>query len=193
MWAFVILFGFSANAKETVTVKSNSSVTLSYDEFQTCRVQIKNTSATPFDVSVENASSKEWIRGFGLAAKARVFVDVSSEQVLILTNSSEKDIEVVLDFVERKTASAKKDSPRPQSITFTLHNSSAKSIPLVIPSVMNPSLSPFSDSGVRLRMGQKVYYRKRGKRKLLLIVDETIKGGDKIDVAKLIRTLESQS
>jgi hypothetical protein len=58
---------------------------------------------------------------------------------------------------------------------------------------MNPKLSPISNSGVSLKMGQKIYYKKRGKKKLLLIVDDKIKAGDKIDVAKLIADLEKDS
>jgi hypothetical protein len=42
-------------------------------------------------------------------------------------------------------------------------------------------------------MGQKIYYKKGGKRKLLLIVDKNIKQGDKIDVPRLIKQLEKDS
>lgn len=43
-----------------------------------------------------------------------------------------------------------------QAIPMTFHNGSLKSIPLQIPGVMNPNLSPLSDSGVTLEVGQKV-------------------------------------
>ena len=71
-------------------------------------------------------------------------------------------------------------------IEFTLRNNSLKSIPLWIPGVMNPNLSPMSSSGVGLKVGQKVYFKHRGKKELLLEVK-----GDYdtrvLDVAKLIR------
>ena len=66
-------------------------------------------------------------------------------------------------------------------VSFTLRNNSAKSIPLIIPSVMKPNLSPNSNSGVTLKMGQEILFRSNGKKRILLVVDETIKEGDVID------------
>lgn len=188
--AVALLLGITAQAKEIVTVKSNSKLSLNYEEFENFRVQIKNKSLKTFDVSVEDAGTNEWVKGFGLSGKGKATVDVLSNQNLILENTSDSDIEVVLDFVERKVQKQEVDAN--QMITFTLHNSSAKSIPLVIPSVMNPNLSPFSNSGVSLKVGQKIYYKKNGKKKLLFEVDNSIKNGDKIDVAKRIRKLEKK-
>jgi len=73
-----------------------------------------------------------------------------------------------------------------QSVNFTLKNPTAKSIPLWIPSVMNPNLSPFSTSGVTLRVGQKIYFKHKMRKKLLLEVTSDF---DKktLNVAKLLR------
>jgi len=63
-----------------------------------------------------------------------------------------------------------------KSINFTFHNGSLKSIPLVIPSVMNPNLSPMSNSGITLDFGQVVYYFPNGKKRkkeVLFVVDDT--------------------
>jgi hypothetical protein len=63
-------------------------------------------------------------------------------------------------------------------------NNSGRSIPLEIPGVMNPNLSPFSSSGVNLAVGQKVYFFAKGKkgsfqkRILLLEVTEDLAGKD---------------
>lgn len=83
-------------------------------------------------------------------------------------------------------------------VSFTLHNSSARSIPLRIPGVMNPNLSPFSDSGVTLQVGQKIFYHPKGKKrslgekKILLIVSEDL-ADQKLDVAQLIKKLKKSS
>lgn len=74
-------------------------------------------------------------------------------------------------------------------ISFTLKNASSKSIPLRIPGVMNPNLSPFSKSGVTLAIGQKVIYRIGGKSYLLLEVDDRIKSGEVIEVSELVQEL----
>lgn len=187
-----LVFGIGSGiCQEQISIKKNSSVELTFEEFETSIVQLKNKLGQSIDVKVEDATTKKWIKGFGLGPMGKVFVDVKPGQVLILTNDSKKNAEVTLNFVKREAP--KEVVASTQMITFTLHNSSAKSIPLVIPTVMNPNLSPFSNSGVKLKIGQKIYYRKNGKKKLLLEVDDTISDGDKLDVAKLIKELEKEN
>ena len=69
---------------------------------------------------------------------------------------------------------------------FYLENNTAQRIPLRIPGIMNPNLSPFSRSGVDLKNGQKIYLDFNGKRILILEVTDSIKHGDRIDIATLI-------
>lgn len=73
-----------------------------------------------------------------------------------------------------------------QDVSFSLKNTSATSIPLKIPGVMNPNLSPFSRSGVRLKIGQKIFFRYKGKKRLLLEVSKEQEGKN-IIVNKLIK------
>ena len=76
-----------------------------------------------------------------------------------------------------------------QSIGFTFHNGSLKSIPLVIPSVMNPNLNPLSNSGVELKIGQNVYFYPNGaskKRELLFTVDESFQQNQVLEIDQLI-------
>jgi hypothetical protein len=68
---------------------------------------------------------------------------------------------------------------------LTLENRSNRSLPLEIPGVMNPNLSPRSTSGVTLEPGQKVYFRHRGKRELLLEIRNE-KDGDVIVVNEVL-------
>jgi hypothetical protein len=76
-----------------------------------------------------------------------------------------------------------------QSIQFTFHNGSLKSIPLVIPSVMNPNLSPLSNSGIELKIGQNVYFYPNGttkKRELLFKVDDSYQQNQVLEIDELI-------
>lgn len=76
-----------------------------------------------------------------------------------------------------------------QSIQFTFHNGSSKSIPLVIPSVMNPNLSPFSNSGISLNIGQKVYFYPYGtskKRELLFTVNDSYQQNQVLEIDAFI-------
>jgi len=72
------------------------------------------------------------------------------------------------------------------AVDFTLHNSTGKSIPLIIPGVMKPNLSPNSDSGVDLAVGQEVFFRYKGKKRLPLEVTADLEG-KRLDVAELIK------
>jgi len=85
----------------------------------------------------------------------------------------------------------KVSSVKPKKVEFTLRNNSLKSIPLWIPGVMNPNLSPVSNSGVGLRVGQKVYFKYRGKKTVLLEVDAS-NDGQIIEVSQLIKDLSGE-
>jgi hypothetical protein len=77
-----------------------------------------------------------------------------------------------------------------QNIPMTFHNGSFRSIPLIIPGVMNPNLSPKSNSGISLEVGQKVYFLPNGKRNskaLLFTVDTTFKKDTVLQIDDIIR------
>jgi len=71
------------------------------------------------------------------------------------------------------------------AVPFTLRNNSLKSIPLEIPGVMNPNLSPMSKSMVDLCVGQEIFFDYNGERTLLLTVTEDLKN-QKLNVSRLI-------
>jgi hypothetical protein len=73
---------------------------------------------------------------------------------------------------------------------MTFHNGSLKSIPLNIPGIMNPNLSPLSNSGIELEPGQKVFYfpnGKKGKKELLFEVNGTFKKDTILQIHEIIR------
>lgn len=72
------------------------------------------------------------------------------------------------------------------TVSFTLRNTTLKSIPLAIPGVMNPNLSPMSYSGVNLKVGQEIFFFDGASEELLLTVSKDLEG-KKLNVAKLIK------
>lgn len=78
-----------------------------------------------------------------------------------------------------------------KSASFVLRNESAKSIPLVIPGVMNPNLSPMSNSGVTLADGQEIFFLEKKKRYLLLEVKPEL-DGDTLIVNELIEKRKAE-
>lgn len=149
-------------------------------------VSVGNTSGKGIGVAVVDATTGKQVRGFGLGPYAEAKVSIAEGQVLELTNATPKKRVARVGFSPQPPASAPTETSQ-RYVNFTLHNSSLKSIPLVIPGVMNPNLSPLSDSGVGLQMGQPVYFRQKGRDVLLFKVDENFQEGERIDVPELIR------
>ncbi len=78
-----------------------------------------------------------------------------------------------------------------QNIPMTFHNGSFVSIYLSIPGVMNPNLSPKSNSGVSLDAGQVVYFfpkGKNGKKEILFTVTPTWKKDTILQIDKIVKT-----
>ena len=130
------------------------------------------------NVRVMNAENDVQVRGFGLNANREATVLVAAGERLLIDAEDKK---VRVDVVYKPAPAEAQEAGT--AVTFTLHNSSLRSIPLRIPGVMNPNLSPRSNSGVRLSHGQNILH----KGQVILTVGPEIEEGSVIDVAKLIR------
>jgi hypothetical protein len=78
-----------------------------------------------------------------------------------------------------------------QNIPMTFHNGSFFSIYLSIPGVMNPNLSPKSNSGVSLDAGQIVYFfpkGKNGKKEILFTVSPNWKKDTILQIDEIVKT-----
>lgn len=129
----------------------------------------------------------DFVRGFGLQAGGRARVDVERSSVLVLENRGTEPVTV------RVGSRPLRDAPPPavSRVAFTLRNTTGASIPLRIPGVMNPNLSPNSNSGVELAIGQAVLFRDGARWRVLFVVDDTIAGGSVVDVAALLAEREA--
>lgn len=174
--------------KETIQIAALKSVELTYAEFGDFDVNLINKSGKPLTVAVLDPKTKKTVKSFGLGPIAEALLTVEKDQILKVTNNSTKEISLDLDFVEKKPYNYNPELA--PVVNFTLHNSSLRSIPLIIPNVMNPNLSPLSNSGVSLKWGQEIYYRKGNKKILILTIDKSIQNGDKVDVPSLIKDLK---
>lgn len=174
--------------KETIQIAALKSVELTYDEFGDFDVNLINKSGKPLTLAVLDPKTKKTVKSFGLGPIAEALLTVEKDQILKVTNNSTKEISLDLDFVEKKPYNYNPEFA--PVVNFTLHNSSLRSIPLIIPNVMNPNLSPLSNSGVSLKWGQEIYYRKGNKKILILTIDKSIQNGDKVDVPSLIKDLK---
>ena len=184
----MIFTGLSAQQAQ-IELLGRQSIEIDFVDYRFYALKLKNSSSSEIEVSIISRVSNEQILGFGLAPKSTVEeVLIESDSYALFTNLSDNE---ALFSIE---ASPKVAAPVTESdgVSFTLRNNTLKSIPLVIPSVMNPNLSPKSNSGVYLRYGQKVYLRRGVSKKLILTVDETIREGALIDVDSIIRLVEDE-
>lgn len=178
----VLTFSACSSYQSALVVPAQQRVELRYPKQAVTEATLHNTSQSTLQVGVLNDTTQ--IRGFGLGNKATATVLVEADNQLVLVNESKSDITVKLKTEKADLLSFKKEG---EYVNFTLRNNSAKSIPLIIPSVMNPNLSPFSKSGVGLKIGQEIFFKEGGKRYVLLTVDNTIQDGDVIEVSQLLK------
>ncbi|KPM31898.1 Hypothetical protein I595_1546 [Croceitalea dokdonensis DOKDO 023] len=184
------VFSLVSAQKSDLEIAPGTSLDFDYAEYELYELQLKNKTGKEIEVKVEDKKTGEFKRGFGLGPTGKAVVMVERESKITLTNNSSKMGK--LTVVVLNANAQWQDTSGMQMVDFTLMNTSAKPIPLIIPNVMNPNLSPFSNSGVELKMGQELLFRQGGKRYVLLTVDNTIKNGDKIDVAKLLKARKKE-
>ena len=139
------------------------------------------------EVKVWSASG-EPLRGFGLGRRGVATVYVGPGERLLVSTDEGRDGKVKVTY---------KLAPPPQAteakiIAFVLSNPTLSSIPLEIPGVMNPNLSPKSESGVALQPGQPIYWTPRkGSRTLIYRVPEDLLPGTRLDVSDLLEEAKS--
>ena len=136
-------------------------------------------------VSAREHDTNSLRKGFGLSKGANATLNVPAEMYLQLENRFLAPLKVEYVVYKGKPGKRKAGPVTPQR-GFYLVNSTAQSIPLKIPGIMNPNLSPFSKSGVDLPIGQKILLNVAGKDLLLLTVTDTIPKGARVNVADLI-------
>ncbi len=188
-FALIILFSpFCIGQQQRVSVPAGEEVQLRFSTEESTEVTLHNPSGSTLDARVLRDSDGKFVRGFGLGKSSKEKIRVESDAILFLRNDSEKEIEV---SYETSTESSKGDF-QSQGVNLTFHNGSLASIPLIIPGVMNPNLSPQSNSGVTLDYGQKVFFKEKGKQYLLFEVDETFKNGDVLEIHDLIKARKKQ-
>tara|TARA_R110000868_G_scaffold325883_1_gene586738 strand:+ start:893 stop:1492 length:600 start_codon:yes stop_codon:yes gene_type:complete len=170
--------------RSVIQIPAKQSVEMDYRDFAFYKVQIQNRGYDGLEVSLENKQSGKKVEGFGLGKKGKVEVYVAQANSLVITNNSATAASLNLEVQEESLGSDITKAAK--VIPFTLRNSTTRSIPLIIPDVMNPNLSPLSNSGVSLKVGQEILFREGFRNYLLLRVDESIEAGTVLDVAELL-------
>lgn len=172
--------------KSNLEIASGASLELDYPNYRLYELQLKNNTGAQIEVEVVNKNTGKFVRGFGLGPLGRVEVLVEKGSKIVLTNDSKRLGKLAVKLLNTDVKLKPRNSGE-QRISFKLINPSNESIPLIIPNVMNPNLSPNSSSGVDLEVGQELLFRNGLKRYTLLVVDEDIQEGEEVDVYALLQ------
>ena len=181
---FPALLGLSACSTTKIMVPANDRVAMDYDMQDGFTTALWNRSGNEVDITVLNKTDGHQVSGFGLNAKGEATITVDANCHLVITNNNDKPAKIRFRTSEAQPQAEKASA---EVIRFTLANTSGESIPLIIPSVMNPNLSPYSESGVDLAIGQEILYKSGTKKYVLLVVDSSIQNGAVIDMAQVLR------
>lgn len=184
LYLYFLLFSLSSLGQTNLTISPNQTLQLNYPSIEDLAIEIKNLSNQPLDIATIQTVSGEQLSGFGLAPRGSATVTVPSLGLLQISNNNASKAEIAINPM---SLPAPEENPEDLYITFTLRNETAQSIPLIIPGVMNPNLSPFSNSGVRLKIGQQIDFRQGLKTYTLLMVSDSIEEGASLEIGTLLK------
>lgn len=181
--------------QQKISIEAFATSTISDSTYEQYAVRLIRPSHA-IEVAVISKASGRQIRGFGLGRRAKETIQVDRGNALLLT-AADQPTDLKYEIIEGPSASIESvasSSTRSTNryINLTLHNASLKSIPLIIPTVMNPNLSPMSNSGVSLKIGQEILFRYKGKRRVLLTVTDELVDGDTIEIAALLKARKKE-
>ena len=161
-------------------------IQINYPLLRNYNLKIWNKSKLDLTISTHKKETDSMIKKFVLVKDSSALLSISNEMYIQFENKYLANIKVEYSFQNGTSIKKNKIKSLTPQRTFYLENNTAQRIPLRIPGIMNPNLSPFSRSGVDLKNGQKIYLDFNGKRILILEVTDSIKHGDRIDIATLI-------
>ena len=182
---FLFAFGQKSEFSELV-IPPKQIVRLDYPLFKTFKIKVYNKSKYVLGISLLNREKDSFNENFSLEkGKFRTLI-IRDNQYIQFENRYLASLKVAFTLQKGNEISNKSAKNLTPQRAFYLENNTAQIIPLQIPGVMNPSLKPFSRSGVDLKNGQKIFLSLRNKKVLIFTVTDTIVHGTRIDVASLI-------
>ena len=161
-------------------------IQINYPLLRNYNLKIWNKSKLDLTISTHKKETDSISKKLVLVKDSSALLSISNEMYIQFENKYLANIKVEYSFQNGTSIKKNKIKSLTPQRAFYLENNTAQRIPLRIPGIMNPNLSPFSRSGVDLKNGQKIYLDFNGKRILILEVTDSIKHGDRIDIATLI-------
>ena len=161
-------------------------VQIYYPLFRDYNLKIWNKSKFDLITTTHNYKTDSILKKIKIEKGSSALLSISNDVYIQFRNKYLTNLKVEYAFQNGPSIEKSKTKLLTPQRAFYLENNTAQRIPLRIPGIMNPNLSPFSRSGVNLKNGQKIYLDINGKNILILKVTDSIKHGDRIDIATLI-------
>lgn len=189
IFALLVLFILAQGCyvKNRLIIPPKKHVSIYLEESLPANVLIKNKGVGELAVSVNYNKNQRQISGFGLDGRATGKILIKKNCVLQFKNGN--DFKKVVHF-RLEDVYKTKEQVALREINLKLINNSSTSIPLIIPDVMSPTLSPNSTSNVRLKIGQEIIFKKNMNKSVIYTVSEKNEDGDKIYINELINKTE---
>ena len=185
LFAPVLIFSQRIEVSK-ILIPPKQIVQINYPLFRYYNLKIWNKSKFDLTISTHNYKNDSIFKKFVMEKGSSALLSISNGMYIQFENKYFANLKVEYIFQNGPSTKKNKIKPLTPQRAFYLENNTAQRIPLRIPGIMNPSLSPFSRSGVNLKNGQKIYLDFNGKNILILNVTDSIKHGDRIDVGNLI-------
>ena len=161
-------------------------VQIYYPLFRDYNLKIWNKSKFDLITTTHNYKTDSILKKIKIEKGSSALLSISNDVYIQFGNKYLTNLKVEYAFQNGPSIEKSKTKLLTPQRAFYLENNTAQRIPLRIPGIMNPNLSPFSRSGVNLKNGQKIYLDINGKNILILNVTDSIKHGDRIDITTLI-------
>ncbi len=165
---------------------------IDYPLYKGFNVKIWNHSKFVVGISTIDKATDSVRKSFDIEKGNNAILEVNKGMYLQFENRFLAYLKVAYTIQKGNFEKKKLTQPLIPQRAFYLENNTAQVLPLRIPGVMSPKLSPFSRSGVDLPNGQKIYLDFKGNQILILTVTDSITHGSRIDVAKLIEKALNQ-
>ncbi len=178
----------SCKVKNVLIIPPKKHVSIQLEETLPANVILKNRGVGELTVSVNYANNQKEISSFDLDGHASTEILVKKNCTIQFKNGN--DFKKVVHFGHEDVNKLKEQQVDVREINLQLVNRSSKSIPLIIPGVMSPSLSPNSTSNVKLKIGQEIIYKKNMNKSIIYTVSEKNNDGDKIYINELVNQTE---
>ena len=184
---FTISLAFSQKGtRSQLIIPPKQIVQIDYPLYKGFNVKIWNHSKFLVGISSRDKETDSVHNSFELKNGNSILFEVNQGDYLQFENQFLASLKVAYNIQKGSFGKKKSIQPLTPQRAFYLVNNTGQTLPLHIPGIMNPKLSPYSRSGVDLPNGQKIYLDLKDNQILIFTVTDSIPNGARIDLATLI-------